>query len=148
MAPHGTDSTTRSARAASAGSAAAAPISAARAFRPDRSRAKLTVTSYPASAPRRAMFPPMCPAPMTPSLIVALRRAAPALAAETKRRAPFLDRLASGRLTTLSVWPGRNLERHLGRRVPAQHAEAQPSPRCRVDGLGEGCSSIGRKLTI
>src|SRR5262245_51044892 len=66
---HGTDKTTTSAAAASAGSPTVPPISAASAASRVWSRAKLTVTSWPARASRRARLPPMFPAPMMPTRI-------------------------------------------------------------------------------
>src|SRR6266508_3388802 len=66
MTPHGTDSTTTSAAAAPEGWSTVAPISAAKAASLAWSRAKLTVTSWPARVSRRATLPPILPAPMMP----------------------------------------------------------------------------------
>src|ERR1039458_5039050 len=70
---HGTDNiSTSPKRAASAGDPTVAPIVAANRLSLSRSREKLTITSWPAWANKRAAFPPMRPAPTIPTLIAYL----------------------------------------------------------------------------
>ena len=70
MSVHETESITTSPKAtASRGVPARPPISAASASSFCGSREKLTSTSWPALANRRAALPPMRPAPITPMRI-------------------------------------------------------------------------------